>query len=187
MVVTIRSFRPLIEIIDFLVDIYKANSMVTNRYYKICDRYSSLCQWVLKIALYTLLAMCVFMLFAPVIEYHVNGNVTPAAGIYLPGVVEYDINTLSILVIYNWLMILMGLCIEIPLVILVYLIFANIHMLSQIMVFEIGELNNIANNCNGFDNITVIHNQLVNLIHMRTKYNELSCNVFSFPRKSPFT
>lgn len=122
---------------------------------------------ILKVTVYAMNAMCIFMMIVPIIEYNAVGKITAASGLYIPFVTEYDVTMFVLLSIYNYLMILGAACTEIPVVTLTYMAFINVHMLSRMLVYELRELQTISKLSED-----ATHKQIVNIIHMQWKYNE---------------
>lgn len=164
-VISVKTCCPLVELSKFSAVVYENNSEIKSQYYIICNRYSSLCQMVLKIALISLLLMCLFMIIAPIIAFIITGKMSPSSGVYFPGITEYGPMTLGLLVIYNNAMIVGATSAEIPVVVLVYITFININMLSCMVIMDIKQLDNDLNTDSSN------YAQLIRIIRMNEKYN----------------
>lgn len=111
--------------------------------------------------------MCLFMIIAPIIAYMITGNMPLAAGLYFPGITEYGPILLSLLVIYNDIMIVGAASTEIPVMVLVWMAFTNVHMLACMTILEIESLE-VGLETSSASSIRV---QLIHIIQMNEKYN----------------
>lgn len=180
MMLGMNNFIPLVDVTDVISDINLCNSDTGSRYYAICLRYSSLCRYIFKITITVLTLICLFMMMAPIIQYIFIGEMSPTAGMYFPGVTDYDIKTYTLLLLCNYAILFVAYCVELSILGLIYLVFASIYMLSQMLVSETIRLQEISSTVS-----FSIHKQLTNVIFMHFEYKRfdfLFISSFHFPQ-----
>lgn len=114
-------------------------------------------------------SMCILMAISPFIEYKLTGKISPAAGVYFPGVTDYNMRMNLIVWVYNVIMLVGAVSSEVPIIVLIYITFANVHMMSCILVLEIDELQEIIKIKRSH---RLVREHLIFIVHMEKKFNE---------------
>lgn len=93
---------------------------------------------------------------------------SPAADVYFSGI--YDMRFSILVLIYYEIMLVGAMCSEMSIIVLVYITFFNIHMLSNMMIFEIDDLQQLLK-----QNKNTVHTTLVDNFYMEKLYNKFTC------------
>lgn len=163
--------KTLIEIADFIGDIYKQNAKSHSRYYTmLMDKYARLSVLIVKnvIAAYVILHIS-FTLFVVGDNIH-TGAKTPLLRIYIPGVDENSMAGYAFLMAYTYLLLLFGYSVVCSFDALTFLIFANMPMVASVIHGHLDELKEALLNTKTKPN--EITYRLLNVILMHKKYTE---------------
>lgn len=165
----VDDWRLLVDIAIFIEGIYAKNSTKQNTtYYAICDKYGKLSELIVKsVALFfaTFIFMIFFLTFC---ESVYTGHVVLPMRIYLPGIDADTIGGIAILLINNVVQTACCILIVVSYNSLIFLIFANIPMVSLIIIGHLNELNEIL----GKRNRNIADIKLLHIIFMHRKYKE---------------
>lgn len=85
----------MLDVLDHISEIHKNNSAKSARDYKLCAKYANLSQLIAILVLGTIhQSPAFFNIFA-------KGTILPSCNIYLPGVNEFDMIDLSVILLVN--------------------------------------------------------------------------------------
>lgn len=165
-----KILHPMIDIVAFIHNVYEQNANVQMRNYGICKRYSDSCELTLKIFLYVFVILCLIMSMAPILEYFLLDIKFLSIDLYIPGFDENDDMAFIGLMVVNNLTIVINFFVHNSTLLLIYVIFIHVLMLSAILVLKISDLNH---SLRGDDsNTNEIKESLIEIIYMHRKYIE---------------
>lgn len=163
-----KILHPMVDIVEFIHDVYDQNGKPTMRYYGICKQYSDTAELTLKIFLYTFVILCLIMSLAPIVEYLLLSIKFLSIDLYIPGIDESDDMAFTCLMIYNNLTIVINFFVHNSTLLLIYVIFIHVLMLSTILVMKIGDLSISLKG--GGSNAIEVKRSLIEIIYMHRKY-----------------
>lgn len=136
--------KSLIDVAHFIKDIYKQNSQPRTKYYylQLCRTYGKRSQNILIYGSYVYgLLYFVFQIML-VMEAFYTGQMVPPR-IYFPGIDEKTIGGLSTLIAFNYMVFLCGYVVIISYNLLIFLIFANVPLVSSVITGHMDELTEV--------------------------------------------
>lgn len=130
----------LSEIIDFYKGIYAVHLQTPShaKYHKMCNKYSKITVLVMFASLiaYTLMASSFFISLAFLYSRDPN-DVQPPIGLLLPGCEDHSSRNFVLLFALNVAILMLSVCIVVPYDTLLYVIFANMPMVSTEFSYKI--------------------------------------------------
>lgn len=173
--ILMRDLRLMITIADFLTDIYSKNTNTLSKYYGICRKYADFSKKiVIGCSLVYLGAVSVYQMPSMII-YFTTGEVTPASGMYFPFHSKvYEENSIEkmLLIVYNYVALVMAYLTLISYDSLIFLIFCNVPMASEIIRKELNELKVLIDIENRDVAVKDVRFRLLQIITMHKRYNE---------------
>lgn len=170
-----RDLRSMMPIADFLADVYHKNTRKVSKYYGICRTYGDLSQKiVIGCSLVYFFAIMVYQMPSMII-YFTTGEVTPASGMYFPFHSKvYEENSIEkmLLIVYNYVALVMAYLTLISYDSLIFLIFCNVPMASEIIRKELNELKVLIDIENRDVAVKDVRFRLLQIITMHKRYNE---------------
>lgn len=164
--------RTLIEIGDFIGHVYKQNSKPASRYYylTLCNRFADFSQRLVKSAIVFNIFLTSFFFLAKLGESLYTEKMVLAFEIHFPGLNEESMVAFSVLMLYNYVGGMIVFLISGIYNILLFLIFANMPMVSSVIVGHLDELKDVLLDpgCQYRD----VRSRFTNIIRMHNKYNE---------------
>lgn len=169
--------RGLIEIANFIGDIYNRNTKSADpKNYLICHKYAIISSYLIWTTIITYIFIISAVLLPSMWQFIFTGKMSPPARLYLPVIVDQSGASWAFLIILNYSLGVLAGLILIPFDGLIYLIFANIPMLTLIITTHIAEFNKyIAKPKKAFK---YKQSKLLIIILMSLKYNEEIDNLF---------
>lgn len=167
--------KALVEIYDFIGDIYKKNSKKspsTSRYYYVilCQKYAKISETVLKMGIYTFVIFHIIFDCLLIADSVYQGKMVPPLRIYFPIINENSIDGALFLIIYNYAVIVIGYTIMFTYDLLIFIIFANIPMVADVIIGHLDELKEalMESDCSPRE----IQQRMLCIIRMHNKYTE---------------
>lgn len=165
-----KVLHPLVDIIHFIHDVYRRNARPTTKNYVICKQYANYCQIIVKYLLSSVATLILIMIISSLIEYYMSGIKITPIDLYFPGVADYSDLIFGFVLIYNYAVILVNFTVHNASLLLIYVIFVNILLLSSIIVNEMDELQQCLGDGNKSDGN--IGNRLIKIIYTHKRYGE---------------
>lgn len=133
--------KGLVEIAEFIGDVYKQYTKSDTATYSICQRYANMSSLILRTFIVAYIFV-VSMLFVPAtLTFILTGQMTAAVGINFPGFEDQSDTSFTFVMILNYLFGPLGVAVVVPFDCLIYLIFANIPMVTSIITKHIENFN----------------------------------------------
>lgn len=108
--------------------------------YNLCQKYSKISEFILKTVFFSYTAMLIVIVLPSIIQFFTAGKVTPPMRVYFPGLRGESIIGIAILIIFNYIVSILALYVASCFDILVYLIFANMPMVSLVITRQLKDL-----------------------------------------------
>lgn len=167
-----HDMRALIEIGDFIGYVYKQNSNSTLKYYYsiLCNKYANLSERVIKATITVYIFVCAAFIMLRLGESFYRGKIIVAVEIHFPGIDEETYGGFAFIFFYNYAAIVAAFAISCFFNLLLFLIFANMPMVSSVIIGHLNDLNDVLldPDCTSRD----IKQRLCSIILMHYKYNE---------------
>lgn len=164
--------KSLIEIAEFIGAIYKENVKPGTRYYYsvLCRRYADLSERILKLGTITFVLLYLIFMTLIIGGSIYKGEIRPSLEVHFPKVDENTTAGLAFLIVYNIIFGAGGLFIVCVYDLLVFIIFANMFMVSSVIIGHLNELKDalLDPECQ----LLEAKKRLLNIILMHMKYNE---------------
>lgn len=168
----VDDLKSLIEIADSIGQIYKENVQPRTRcYYSVlCQRYADLSERILKSGTITFIIFYVIFMILIIGGSISMGQIRPSLEVHFPKIDENTTSGLAFLIVFNILIGAGGLFIVCSYDLLLFIIFANMLMVSSIIIGHLNELKDalLDPKCQTLEAKT----RLLNIILMHKKYNE---------------
>lgn len=168
-----QDVRALIEIGDFIGNIYQQYTKPKSRSYYLflCNKYANISARILKTVLNVYILLFICFLSLGICESLSMGKPMPALRIYLPGVNEDSFGGCFTIMVYNYVGATFVPMTEAAYNALLFIIFANMPMVSSVIVGHLDELKDnllIPGYYKNYD----IERRLLNVILMHNEYVE---------------
>lgn len=164
--------KKLIEIGDFIGGIFERNSKPSTKgyYVGLCQKYASIGERVLKYIIAVYLAFFISFVALILLESALTGTLVPPLRIYFPGVDAGFSVGFAFVILYNYVVLIVGLLVIGGYNSLLFFIFANIPMVSSVIIGHLDDLKDVLlvpnyKLCN-------VKRRLFNIILMHNKYIE---------------
>lgn len=166
--------RHLLPTIEFFGDIYRQNSMSTDKYYSICQQFSELTWKVVSIP--HRIYVCMFVLFSifGLMEYLLFDQSVAIVHIYAPGVHKLSPIFAGVLMLINLFDILLVLILVPPIDLLFFAMFTNVAMIVTIMKKQMEEMTDVLRKYKKPESVDRIEmkRRLLEFVAIHHKYNE---------------
>lgn len=133
-------FEFLYQLILFIDDIYQKNARNDTAFVALFHRYSSLSKRIVIITAGVYLGTHSMIVLPSIADYIFTGRMTPVLGIFVPGVTDDQPTLLFLVVLLNYVITICGAFTIVPHNILIYLIFTNMPITSDIFAHQMDEL-----------------------------------------------
>lgn len=164
--------RSLIDICDFIGDVYKQNAKPRSRqlYSQLCKKYAHLTKMILKIIIYMYVSVHILFMLGWFVDIWQMRRLVPTLRIYLPVLDQQSHIGMAVLVVFNYYITLVGILSLCAYDCVIFIIFTNIPMVASIMIGHWDELRESLTdeNCN----LRETRQRLIQIILMDIKYNE---------------
>lgn len=138
--VFVNDLRSLVDLCDFMGDIYQQNSEPPSTYYNLCQRYANISKLILKIGIFAYTFMHILFLGMLVGEAIYRRALIPPLRIYLPGVDEGTYIGVAVLILFNYVISLTGCFVFCSYDSLICVIFANMPMVASVITGHLNEM-----------------------------------------------
>lgn len=160
----------LMDIIAYMGHIHRVNSNPSDKYYSLCMKNAGRIQKIVKLII-SVYAMATVVDVTPAIyDYYITGQMQPIAYAYFIGIREYNNVLMALLNVFNLIMLASGVMAYIATDVIIFTVFANIHLLSLIIDREIQDLDD------QFDRPDLTRSEvkfrLVKIVSMYRKYSQ---------------
>lgn len=165
----LKGLRGLYDIGEFIGDVYNKNSMASNiRNRDLCRKYANISLFIVIVVFLTFTVMISVYTLLPLFEYLIYGEIVPPMRIYFPFMGSNIV--VAFVMAFNIWMAFFTFCTICPYSTLLYLIFANMQMVSSIIAGHISDLNEYLVHSKKSLNNTKY--RLRSIVLMTMKYNE---------------
>lgn len=167
-----HDIRALIEIGDFIGYVYMQNSMPALKYYylMLCNKYANISERVIRATIAVYIFTAVLFILLRLGESFIKGKMIPAMEVHFPGIDEETYGGFAFVLLYNYCGTVAGFAISGTYNLLLFLIFANMPMVSAVIVGHLNDLKDVL--LDPDRESRDVSSRLYNIILMHNKYIE---------------
>lgn len=162
--VFIFDLRLLVDVIAFLADIFKKNSMKSAKYYDLCKTYSKFSVKIIKTVICAYVSFPICLSAPSVFRYYHGAALRTSLGVYVPFISD------SQLFYWNVYVFIVTIVIVSSFDGIIYLVFVNISLPSNIIIDQIKELEHIIRGSELSEKESKF--RLSQIIYMHQNYNK---------------
>lgn len=160
--------KPLIEICDTISEVYQKNSKFTMKYYGLCHRYADLTSRMIKVVIFAYFIVIALYTSPYIVAYFGPIRVIPCMGLFR-GSGEMNSERFAMLLSYQYSVLISCYLVLVAIDLLIIVVFVNLPMLSDIIIGQLGELNDEL--LKGKESLQMVRKRFQQVVMMHNEYN----------------